>query len=84
VKERLLLDGIALHAGRVSPWNVELAVAIEADFTHTRLTLGNGAAMATGKAAYAISIKILAQSWIGFANVLVEDLPESGHALLPF
>ena len=51
MEERLLLDGIALHARGVSPGNVELAAAIEADFADSGLAFGNGAAVSAGKTA---------------------------------
>src|ERR1700721_2686088 len=49
VEEWLLLDGIALHSGNVTPGNVELAAVIEADFADAGLSIGNGAAVAAGQ-----------------------------------
>jgi hypothetical protein len=54
VEKRLLLDGIALRSGDVSPGNVELAAAVEADFADAGLAFGNGAAVSAGEAAQAI------------------------------
>ena len=54
VEERLLLDGIALHSGGVSPGDVELAAAIEADLADSGLAFGDRAAVAAGEAADAV------------------------------
>ena len=79
VKERLLLDGIALGAGGVSPGDIERAAAVVADFADAGLAFGNGTAMATGEAAHAIVVELLVKSGIGLANALVENGAEGGH-----
>jgi len=79
VEERLLLDGIALHAGRVSPGDVELAAAIEADFADSGLTVGDGTTVAAGEAADAVVAEIFDQARIGFADSLVENVAQGGH-----
>jgi hypothetical protein len=79
VKKGLLLDGIALHAGGVSPRNVQLASAVEADFADSRLALGDWALMAAGEAADAILAEIFDERRIGFAGSLVEDFTQGGH-----
>ena len=77
----LLFDGIALHAGNISPRNVERAAAIEADLAHAGLPVGNRAAMSAGVAADAIAIQLFPESGVGFANVRVgcEDVMQRGH-----
>jgi hypothetical protein len=79
VEERLLLDGIALHAGRVSPGNVELAAAIEADFADSGLTVGDWTTVAAGETADAVVAEIFDQARIGFADSLVENVAQGGH-----
>jgi hypothetical protein len=61
VEERLLLNGIALRTGGVSPGNVEFAAAIEADFANSSLTFGDWATVSAGKAADTIVPEILNQ-----------------------
>jgi hypothetical protein len=79
VEEGLLLDGIALHAGGVSPGNVEFAATIEADFADSRLTVGDWTTVAAGKAADAVVAEILDETRIGFADSLVENVAQGGH-----
>jgi hypothetical protein len=61
MKERLLLNGIALHACRVSPGDIKFATAIEAHFAYSCLSVRDGAAVATGEAANAVVAEILDQ-----------------------
>ena len=61
MKEGLLLNGIALHASRVSPGDIKFAIAIEAHFAYARLSVRDGAAVATGEAANAVVAEILDQ-----------------------
>ena len=70
VEEWFLLDGIALGSGNVSPGNVELASAIEADFANAGLSFGNGAAVTAGITAEVIAIQLFPESGIGFANAV--------------
>ena len=42
VEERLLLDGIALHAADVAPWHAERAATVEADLAHAHRAVGDG------------------------------------------
>jgi len=79
VKKRLLLNGIALHAGGVSPWNEEGAAAIEADFADSGLAFGDGAAVSAGEAADTIVVEFFVERGVGLADVVVEDLAEGGH-----
>jgi len=79
VEERLLLDGIALYSGHISPRNVELAALIEANFTYPRLTLVNRAAVAAGVATDAIAVDRFAEGRVGPANVFVENVAQGGH-----
>jgi hypothetical protein len=80
VKERLLLDGVALHAGGVSPGDIEFATAIEADFADSGLTVGDRAAVAAGEAAHAIVAERFDEGRIGFADSVVENVAQGGHA----
>jgi len=82
VEERLLLDGVALRSGDVSPGNVEFAAAVVTNFANARLTVRNGATMAAGKAADAILVEPLVQMGIGFADSLIENCAEGEHGFL--
>src|SRR5258708_1685374 len=79
MEERLLLDGIALSSGNVSPGNVERAPAVVADFTDTRLAVGDGAAVAAGEAANPAMVELLVQARIGLMNSFVEETAKGRH-----
>lgn len=84
VKERLLLDGIALHSGNVTERNVELAAAIEAYFADSRLPFLNRTAMTARKAANAAvaarsGIDGLPKRAIADAHAPIENLAQRGH-----
>jgi hypothetical protein len=79
VEEGLLLDGIALHAGGVSPGDVEFAAAIEANFADSGLTVGDWTTVAAGEAADAVIAEIFNQARISFADSLVENVAQGGH-----
>jgi hypothetical protein len=79
MEKRLLLDGIALRAGGVSPGDVELAAAIEADFADAGLAIGNRATVAAGEAANAVVAEILDQRRFGFADALIQDFAQGGR-----
>jgi len=79
MEERLLFDGIALHAGGVTPGGVEFAATVEADFADSGLAIGDRAAMAAGETADAVVAEILDEGRIGFADSLVEDVAECWH-----
>jgi len=74
VEEGLLLDGIALHAGGVSPGDVEFAAAIEADFADSGLAVWDRAAVAAGEAADPVVADRLDEGRIGFSDSLVENV----------
>ena len=59
VEKGLLFDGIALHSGNITPGNVESATAVESNFAHTGLAIGNRAAVAAGVAAHPIIIQLV-------------------------
>jgi hypothetical protein len=80
VEERLLLDGIALHAAYVSPRDVKCASAIEAHFADAGLAFGNRAAVPAGKAANAIAVERLVE--IAGPNATVKSLTQGGHGRL--
>src|SRR5271165_4002402 len=82
VEERLLFDGIALHAGGVSPGNVEGATAVVADFADAGLAFGDGAAVTAGKTADAIVIELFVEGGVGLMDSLIEDVAEGGHGRL--
>jgi hypothetical protein len=79
VEEWLLLDGIALSSGNVSPGNVERAAAVVADFTDARLAVGDGAAVAAGEAAKPAVVELLIEAWVGLMNSFVEETAKGGH-----
>jgi hypothetical protein len=79
VEERLLLDGIALSSGNVSPGNVERAATVVADFTDTRLAVGDRTAMAAGEAANPTILELFVKARIGLMNSFVEETAKSGH-----
>src|SRR5271154_49853 len=79
VEEWLLLDGIALHSGGVSPRHVEGSAAVVADFADAGLTFGNGAAMTAGETADAVAFEFFVERGLRFADLLVEDVAEGGH-----
>src|SRR3974377_1661097 len=81
MEERLLLDGIALHARGVSPRHVELAAAIEAHLAHPCLSLGDRAAMATGETSDAIVAEILHQRGFRFMDSFGEDVAQGGQGV---
>jgi hypothetical protein len=79
VKERLLLDGIALHSPDVSPRDVELPATIEAHLADARLSVRNRTAVPARVASQAIAIELFDQAWIGLSNALIEDVAKAGH-----
>jgi hypothetical protein len=79
VEEWFLLDGVALGSGSVSPGDVESAGAVEADFADSGLAFGDGAAVSAGEAADAVVVEFFVESWVGFADSLIEDGAEGGH-----
>jgi hypothetical protein len=79
VEKWLLLDGITLGSGSVSPRNIERAAAVVADFAHAGLAFGNRAAVSAGEAAHAVVLELFVKSGIGFADVLVENTAEGAH-----
>ncbi len=79
VEERLFFDGIALHAGGVSPGDVEFAAAIEADFADSWLAFGNGQQWPQEKQRTRLLPRFSYKGRICFADSLVEDVAEGGH-----
>ena len=61
MEERLLLNGIALHTGGVSPGHVEFAAAIKANLAYPGLAIGDWATVSAGKATNTIVTEILDQ-----------------------
>ena len=83
MEEWFFLDRIALGSRRVSPRYVELAAAVEANFSNSGLPFGNRAAMAAGEAAQAIVFKPLDKPHISLADALVKNGAQGRH-LKPF
>jgi hypothetical protein len=80
VKERLLLDGVALHATNVSPGNIQGAATIETNLADAWLALRDGARVSAGVAAHATVFELLVQ--IACADVLIDDFAKCTHGLL--
>ncbi len=77
MEERLLLDGIALHAAHISPGHVQSAAAVVANLADSGLPFRDGTAMAAGEAAKPIAVELFVK--LAFACVLVDDIAEGGH-----
>src|SRR5947207_15924597 len=77
VKERLLLDGLALDAADIAPGYIQGAALVVADFANAGLPLGDRAAMSAGEAAHAIAVELFVQ--LAFADVFVDDVAEGCH-----
>src|SRR5688572_12897638 len=73
VKERLLLDRIALYATDVTPRHEEAAAAVESHLAHAHRTVGNGALVAAGMAAQAAAIERFDELWRSVARALGEQ-----------
>jgi len=80
VEERFLFDGVALHAGGVSPGDIKSAAAVVADFANPGLAFGNGTAVSAGKAADTLIGEFLIERRVGFADSLVEDVAQAGQS----
>jgi hypothetical protein len=86
VKERLLFDRVALHAGNVSPGHAQVAAVVEADLAHTGRADGNGALVParvtadTGPAARA-AVHRLHQLRCGIAGAGGEQILKRRHHL---
>jgi len=81
VEEGLLLDGIALGSGNVSPGNVEGTAAVVADFADARLAVGDGAAVSAGEAANPAVVEFLIETRVGLMNSLIEESAKGGHGI---
>jgi len=81
VKEGLFLDRVALHSPDIAPGNVEDSASVVANFADAWLAIRDGAAVPTGKTAHAVTIKFLVK--FAFPDVLVDDVPQGSHTLLP-
>jgi len=77
MKERLLLDRIALHSARVSPRNQQYSPTIKTNLANTWLSIGDGATVTAGKTPDTIAIKLLVE--IAFADILVNDFAKGRH-----
>ncbi len=73
MEERLLLNRIALHSRNISPWDIESSTVVEANLANTRLSLGNGTAVAAGVAAHSIAIQLFPKGRVAFADALVRS-----------
>jgi hypothetical protein len=79
VEKRLLLDGIALGSGHVSPGNVECAAAVVTNFADASLALRDWTTVAAGEAAYPASVELLVKARVGLLNSFVEKTAKGGH-----
>jgi hypothetical protein len=59
VIERLLFDGIALHAGHIAPRHEQLAALVVPDLANAQLPIGYATAMATGITAHEATLDLL-------------------------
>ena len=76
VKERLLLNGVALHAAHVTPRYVELSASIEPDLANAELGVRDAAAVPAGEAAHKSAVELLVE--LALADVFLEDVPQCG------
>ena len=81
VEKWFLLDRVTLGAGGVSPWNVEGAAAVVADFADAGLAFGDGTAVATGVTADPAAIEFFVEPRVGYADSTVEDVAQGRHRL---
>ena len=79
VKERLLLNRIALHSGNISERHVKDSASIEADLAYANLAFRNRATVPAGIAAYSIAINRFPKRAITLANPFIKDLAQRGH-----
>jgi hypothetical protein len=79
MKERLLLNGIALDSADVAPWDIELSAAVETNFAHAGLSIWNRATVSARVAAQPIAIELLDQTRIGLSNTLIQDVSKCAH-----
>jgi hypothetical protein len=70
-----------LHAGGVSPGDVEFAAAVEPDLADSGLAVGDGATVSAGVAPDAVVADVFAEGRLGFADALIEDGAEGGHGV---
>ena len=71
MKERFLLDGIALESAHVSPRDIQLAALVVTDVAYSGSSFGNGATMAASRATELVAVKLFDE--IPFTSVFVED-----------
>jgi hypothetical protein len=79
VEERLLLNGIALSSGNVSPGDVKSAATVVADFADAGLTVGDGAAVAAREAANPAIVELLVKARVGLLHSFIEETAKRGH-----
>ena len=79
MEEGLLLDGITLHATDIAPGNIEGSSAVEANLAHSRLPLGNRAAVSAGVATEAVAVELFVQLARRFDNLLIEHFLQVRH-----
>ena len=83
MEEWLLLDGVALGSGGVSPGDVECAAAVIANFADSRLAFRDGAAVSAGEAADAVVLESFVESGVSFADSLVQNTAERWTKPIP-
>jgi hypothetical protein len=82
VEERLLLDGIALRSGDVSPGHVERSAAVITNLANAGLAVGDGATVSARKTADAILVELLVEKRVSFADSIIENIAKGGHGFL--
>ena len=75
VKERLLLDGIALDAADVAPGHEQAATAVEPDLAYPERSIRDRTAVPAGKATHPPLIETLVE--LAFAGVLRQQLRQT-------
>ena len=82
MKERFLLDRIALHAADIAVWNVQHAAAVEADLADAGGAVGDGARVTARMAAQPATIDRFDELRRSLDCSGFEQLTESGHGFI--
>jgi hypothetical protein len=81
VEKRLLLDGITLRPGDISPRRIERAASVVSHLADSCLPLRYGTAVATGVTADPAAVEFFVEPRVGFADSIVEDVAQGKHRL---
>jgi hypothetical protein len=77
MKERFLLDRIALHTTHVAPRHIESAAPVVANLANARLAVRDWTAMAASKAAHPAAVELFIK--LALTNVFPEDFSQGRH-----